>query len=80
MVQIQNSANMSDSVIFQKVAEKDMTEVMIKEAADLFSSSYGVWGPKAQEKINKFCKEGNITLSSSFSRKSRLINSIQAAV
>jgi hypothetical protein len=64
---------MSDSIIFQKVTEKDMTEVMINEAAELFSSAYGVWGPEAKEKINKFCKEGNMTLSSSFSRKSRLI-------
>ncbi|KIY03047.1 uncharacterized protein Z520_01513 [Fonsecaea multimorphosa CBS 102226] len=40
------------------VAAHEITEDMIKEAAALFSSSYGIWGPHAEEKMGPFAKHG----------------------
>lgn len=37
----------------------EVTDTMLAEAAALFSSSYGVWGPQAAESIrNKHCQHG----------------------
>ncbi|KAF2800573.1 hypothetical protein K505DRAFT_399896 [Melanomma pulvis-pyrius CBS 109.77] len=51
---------MSGSVTFQKIPENELTEDMVKQTADLFSSAYGVWGAHAQEKVGKFCNEENM--------------------
>ncbi|KAF2711660.1 hypothetical protein K504DRAFT_500316 [Pleomassaria siparia CBS 279.74] len=49
---------MTTPILFQKLGEDEMTEDIIKQAADLFSTCYGVWGPRTEEKVGKFCKKG----------------------
>jgi len=45
-------------VVFENVAAGDMSEAMLVEAANLFSNSYGVWGPNAEKNIGPFAKQG----------------------
>jgi hypothetical protein len=45
-------------VVFENVAAGDMSEAMIVEAANLFSNSYGVWGPNAEKNVGPFAKQG----------------------
>ena len=56
---------MSSVITFEKVLASEVSDEMINEAAQMFSSSYGVWGPLAAEKMNnKFCKPGMFLFSS----------------
>lgn len=43
---------------FETIASADVTDTMLKDSADLFSSAYGVWGPLAKEKMGNWCKPG----------------------
>jgi hypothetical protein len=45
-------------VVFENVAAGDISEAMLVEAANLFSNSYGVWGPDAEKNIGPFAKQG----------------------
>ncbi|KZM22897.1 uncharacterized protein EKO05_0001285 [Ascochyta rabiei] len=57
----------------EEIEGTDISDVMLAEAAALFSSSYGVWGPLASEKMGKSCKPGNrITLTPSRLRDQHL--------
>lgn len=49
---------MSTTFTFERVAAPDVTPAMLAEAASLFSSAYGVWGPLAPENMGKFFKPG----------------------
>lgn len=44
--------------MIEKLQPNDVTPKILKDTAALFSSSYGIWGPLAAEKIGKFCKPG----------------------
>lgn len=49
---------MSSTLIFTKHEGAAITDEQIKNAALLFSSNYGVWGPMAESKIGPFAKQG----------------------
>lgn len=49
---------MPTTFTFERVAAPDVTPAMLAEAASLFSSAYGIWGPLAPEKMGKFFKPG----------------------
>jgi hypothetical protein len=52
---------MSESISnlsLQKISGDDITDTHISEAADLFSSAYGVWGPQAAPQLGLWAKEG----------------------
>jgi hypothetical protein len=54
-------STMSATIIIKKFRAHDVSEDMITQAAELFSSNYGVWGPLAEEKMGTFgnyCKPG----------------------
>ncbi|KAL1603762.1 hypothetical protein SLS60_005352 [Paraconiothyrium brasiliense] len=46
----------SDAIMIEKLQAKDVTPEMLEGAAALFSSSYGVWGPLAAEKMSQRVK------------------------
>lgn len=48
----------SNMMVIEKFQPKDVTSEMLEDAAALFSSSYGIWGPLAAEKMSKYCKPG----------------------
>jgi hypothetical protein len=64
---------MSSTTTFDKVQASSVSDQMIAEAAQLFSSAYGVWGPLAAEKMNKFCKPGMLSSPHSFSLRIQLL-------
>ncbi|KAJ5894754.1 hypothetical protein N7495_006445 [Penicillium taxi] len=47
-----------DSVVFEKFEGTEISDEIIKDAAKLFSSSYGVWGLLAATKMGVFAKPG----------------------
>lgn len=49
---------MSTIYTFERIPASDVSDAMLVEAASLFSSAYGVWGPLAPKKMGKFCKPG----------------------
>jgi hypothetical protein len=49
---------MSTTFTFAKLQAGDVSQAMLAEAAKLFSSAYGVWGPLAEEKLGAFAKQG----------------------
>jgi hypothetical protein len=50
---------MSTDIIYQKTPSSEVSKAMLAQAASLFSSSYGIWGPLAEEKMGPFAKQGN---------------------
>jgi hypothetical protein len=50
--------------IIEKFVRPDITEEMICQAADLFSSNYGTWGMIAVEKMG--VKQGETSLHTTF--------------
>lgn len=67
ILKIQNkisSHTMTSTIVIEKVQGHDVTEEMIAQAAELFSSDYGIWSPHAEEKMGTFgkiCKPGMYT-------------------
>jgi len=52
---------MSGTIVIEKIQGHYVSEEMIAQAAELFSSNYGIWGPLAEERmgtLGKFCKPG----------------------
>jgi hypothetical protein len=49
---------MSTSFVYEKLPSSEVSKTMLAEAASLFSSAYGVWGPLAEEKMGAFAKPG----------------------
>ncbi|KAI4696192.1 uncharacterized protein J4E88_000364 [Alternaria novae-zelandiae] len=52
---------MSGTIVIENIQGHDVSEDMIVEAAELFSSNYGIWGPFAEERMGtfgRFCKPG----------------------
>ena len=49
---------MSRVTTFQKFTDAEISEEVIQQAAELFSSNYGVWGPYAQERNSNSQIEG----------------------
>jgi hypothetical protein len=49
---------MSGAPSIERVQAPDVSDEMIAQAAELFSSMYGVWGALAAEKMGKSCKVG----------------------
>ena len=52
---------MSGTLVIEKIQGYDVSEDMLSQAAELFSSDYGIWGPLAEEKMGTFgklCKPG----------------------
>jgi len=52
---------MSGTIVIEKIQGHDVSEEMIAQAVELFSSDYGIWGPLAKEKMGtfgNFCKPG----------------------
>ncbi|KAL9052742.1 MAG: hypothetical protein Q9162_005203 [Coniocarpon cinnabarinum] len=45
-------------VKYQVIAGPHVTATMLQEAAELFSNHYGIWGPRASEKVGAFAKSG----------------------
>jgi hypothetical protein len=67
---------MSGTINIEKLQARDVSEDMITQAAELFSSNYGVWGPLAEEKMGTFgnyCKPG-MYVCSRFSNNRSLIS------
>jgi hypothetical protein len=50
---------MSSDCKFEKLPAANVTQAMVVEAAKLFSSAYGVWGPLAEAKMGPFAKQGS---------------------
>jgi hypothetical protein len=50
---------MSSDFKFEKLPAANVTQAMVVEAAKLFSSAYGVWGPLAEAKMGPFAKQGS---------------------
>ncbi|KAI1614083.1 hypothetical protein EDD36DRAFT_216116 [Exophiala viscosa] len=48
-----------DNVVFEGYTGSDITTDMVKDAAALFSRTYGVWSPQAETKMGSFAKPGN---------------------
>ena len=56
---------MPGTIVIEKIQGNDVSEEMIAQAAELFSSNYGIWGPLAEEKMGtfgKFSKPGMVLL------------------
>jgi hypothetical protein len=53
-----NSPDMSTSFVYEKLPSSQVSTTMLAEAASLFSSAYGVWGPLAEERMGAFAKQG----------------------
>ena len=49
---------MSSNFTFKRVPASEVTDAMLADTAALFSSTYGVWGPLASQKMGKFAKPG----------------------
>lgn len=49
---------MSAAFTLETIPASQVTDGMLGEAAALFSSAYGVWGPEAAEKMSKYCRPG----------------------
>lgn len=49
---------MTTNFTLEHVAAHDISDAMLEETVNLFSSAYGIWGPLASEKMGKFCKPG----------------------
>lgn len=49
---------MSPTLIFTKYEGVAITDEQIDNAALLFSSNYGAWGPMAESKLGPFAKQG----------------------
>jgi len=43
---------------FHKHETEDMTDIMLYDAAKLFSENYGIWGPVAQQNMGAFAEQG----------------------
>ncbi|KAF2450087.1 hypothetical protein P171DRAFT_204796 [Karstenula rhodostoma CBS 690.94] len=46
------------TITLQKLQPDEISQAMLAQAAELFSSAYGIWGPLAEEKMGKFFKRG----------------------
>ena len=58
---------MPGTIVIEKIQGHDVSEDMLAQAAELFSSDYGIWGPLAEEKMGtfgKFCKPGRYSIYS----------------
>ncbi|KAI4652383.1 hypothetical protein J4E93_002585 [Alternaria ventricosa] len=50
---------MPGTIVIEKIQGHGVSEEMLAQAAELFSSDYGIWGPLAEEKMGtfgNFCK------------------------
>jgi len=62
---------MPPTISYETFSGEDMNEDMLQQAADLFSSNYGVWGKGASEKMGKWAKAG-MNINSPFHPISKL--------
>jgi hypothetical protein len=49
---------MTTTFTLDTIPAAQVTETMLEQAAALFSSAYGIWGPYAEQKMGKYCKPG----------------------
>lgn len=49
--------------LFEKCDGSRVTESMLREASQLFSEHYGVWGEHAAQMVDKFAKAGKLALT-----------------
>lgn len=52
-----------DKKVYEGFKSDDVTDEMLDEAAKLFSENYGVWGEHAAERMGKFAKAGELSVS-----------------
>lgn len=44
--------------IFERFDSEQVTGVLLREAAELFSQNYGIWGEQAESLVGSFAKAG----------------------
>jgi hypothetical protein len=57
------------SSLVEKFEGSLITDEMLSDAAKLFSSNYGVWGPLAKEKVGVWAKQGEFVFTFSAGRR-----------
>ena len=55
---IEHTSSPTSTVRFEQNESSEITDPVLVSAANLFSKNYGVWGPKAEQEMGSFAKNG----------------------